>query len=57
MGDKDRAISLLYRAVENGFRDAKKLKDEPAFSELQTDERFLKLVETMAAAQPGSGMN
>jgi len=57
MGDKDRAISLLYRAVENGFRDAKKLKGEPAFSELQTDERFLKLVETMAAAQPGSGMN
>ena len=57
MGDKDRAISLLYRAVENGFRDAKKLKGEPAFSELQTDERFLKLVETIAAAQPGSGMN
>jgi Tfp pilus assembly protein PilF len=56
MGDKDRAISLLYKAVENGFRDTKKLKGEPAFTELQTDERFLKLMETMAA-QPGSGMN
>jgi tetratricopeptide (TPR) repeat protein len=55
IGDKDRAISLLYRAVENGFKDAKKIKGEPAFSELQTDERFLKLMETMA--QPGSGMN
>ena len=57
MGDKDRAISLLYKAVESGFRDAKKLKGEPAFTELQTDERFLKLMETMAASQPGSGMN
>jgi Tfp pilus assembly protein PilF len=55
-GDKDRAISLLYKAYESGFKDTKKIKEEPAFGSLLEDERFLKLMETMAASpQPSSG--
>jgi tetratricopeptide (TPR) repeat protein len=54
VGDIDRAISLLYKAVEGGFKDAKLLKTEPAFSGLQNDERFLKLLESMAANQPAA---
>jgi tetratricopeptide (TPR) repeat protein len=51
-GDNDRAISLLYKAYESGFKDMKMLKAEPAFNSLHEDERFLKLLETMAANQP-----
>lgn len=49
-GDKDRAISYLYRAYEEGFKDIEKLKAEPSFAALLEDERFLKLLETMTAS-------
>jgi tetratricopeptide (TPR) repeat protein len=51
-GDNDRAISLLYKAFESGFKDAKMLKAEPAFNGLHEDERFLKLLESMGSNQP-----
>jgi len=51
-GDKDRAISYLYKAVEEGFKDLDKVKGEPAFALLLEDERFQKLMETMGAAPP-----
>jgi len=54
-GDKDRAISLLYKAYESGFKDIQKIKSEPSFSGLLEDERFQKLIQTMAANQSGSG--
>ena len=54
-GDKDRAISLLYRAYEAGFKDAQKVKSEPAFSGLLEDERFQKLLVTMTTPG-GSGI-
>ncbi len=54
VGDKDRAISFLYRAYERGFKDTEKIKAEPSFSGLLDDERFQKLIQTMTA-QPGSG--
>jgi tetratricopeptide (TPR) repeat protein len=54
-GDADRAISLLYRAYEAGFKDTEKVKTEPAFSGLRQDDRFLKLLQTMSTPA-GSGM-
>jgi hypothetical protein len=55
-GDKDRAISMLYKAYEDGFKDIEKIKKEPAFNELVDDERFQKLMQTMATNQNGSGI-
>jgi tetratricopeptide (TPR) repeat protein len=54
-GDKDRAISLLYRAYESGFKDAQKVKTEPAFSGLLEDEKFQQLLAKMSTPA-GAGM-
>jgi tetratricopeptide (TPR) repeat protein len=55
VGDKDRAISLLYKAYEDGFKDVDKIKKDPAFSDLLDDERFQRLMQTMGSNQNGSG--
>jgi hypothetical protein len=47
-GDKDRAISYLYTAYDNGFKDVEKIKAEPSFATLKDDERFIRLIETMS---------
>ena len=53
-GDKDRAITFLYKAYDEGFKDIQKIKAEPIFATLEQDERFVKLIATMtAAAVPG----
>ena len=49
-GDPDRAISYLYKAVEEGYREIDKIKSEPAFAVLAQDERFVKLMEAIGAA-------
>lgn len=41
-GDADRAMSLLYRAVEEGFSDRALLAD-PVFELLDSDDRFVRL--------------
>ena len=46
-GDKDRAISFLFKAVEEGFKDVEKIKSEPAFMVLADDVRYQQLVDTM----------
>jgi Flp pilus assembly protein TadD len=46
-GDKDRAISYLYKAVEEGWKDLEKIKTEPAFLALADDVRYQQLVDTM----------
>ncbi len=51
-GDKDRAISYLYTAYDNGFKDVAKIKAEPSFAPLKDDERFIRLIETMSAPVP-----
>ena len=48
-GDKDRAISYLYKAAEEGFKEIEKIKNEPAFAGLIEDERYTRLMEAMAA--------
>ena len=47
-GDKDRAISYLYKAVEEGFKDFGKIKEEKSFAILLEDERYARLMETAA---------
>jgi hypothetical protein len=50
-GDKDRAISYLYKAVEEGFKDLEKIKTEPAFMVLADDVRYQQLIDTMLRPQ------
>jgi hypothetical protein len=47
-GDKDRAISMLYKAFEDGFKDVDKIKKDPVFAGLADDERFQRLILSMA---------
>jgi tetratricopeptide (TPR) repeat protein len=49
IGDRDRTMSFLYRAVEEGFDDAAMLASEPDFGILAEDLRFVQLV---ASLQP-----
>ena len=51
-GDKDQAITFLYKAVDAGFRDVAVLKAEPSFSALAADERFNRLLETLTNRTP-----
>src|SRR5262245_34351882 len=46
-GDKDRAISYLYKAVEEGFKDLDMIKNEPLFMVLADDVRYKQLIDTM----------
>jgi tetratricopeptide (TPR) repeat protein len=46
-GDKERAITYLYKAVEEGYKDLEKIKEEPAFTILAEDVRYQRLVDTM----------
>jgi tetratricopeptide (TPR) repeat protein len=43
-GDKDRTMSYLYKAVEEGFKNDEMLRGDPAFSLLADDERFIQLL-------------
>ena len=43
-GDKDRTMSYLYKAVEEGFKNEDLLRGDPAFSLLVDDERFIQLL-------------
>jgi tetratricopeptide (TPR) repeat protein len=46
-GDVDRAISYLYKAVEEGFKDIEKIRTEPSFALFAGDERFTRLLESL----------
>jgi len=48
-GDKEQAMSFLYKAVERGFADLKALKEDRAFALLADDERFTRLLENMSS--------
>jgi len=48
-GEKDQAMTYLYKAVDAGFDDVKSLKAEPAFAALASDERFARLLDRMSA--------
>ncbi len=48
-GDKERAISYLNRALDEGFREFEKIKGEPAFASLAGEEGYSKLLDRIAA--------
>jgi Tfp pilus assembly protein PilF len=50
-GNKESAISYLFRAVDEGFKDLDKIKNEPAFMVLADDVRFQQLIDTMLTRQ------
>ena len=52
-GDTDSAFSFLMKAVDAGFDNVKMLKEEEAFKGLAADERFERLLKTMAERKPG----
>ena len=49
-GDKDRAMSFLFRAVEEGFDNTEMLAD-PAFDILADDARFVQLMASLGSEQ------
>ena len=49
-GDKDRAMSFLFRAVEEGFDNTEMLAD-PAFAFLAADARFVRLMASLGVKQ------
>jgi hypothetical protein len=53
-GDKDQAMTFLYKAVDAGYDDLKTLKAEPAFALLAADERFTRLLDTLSRRNPTS---
>jgi tetratricopeptide (TPR) repeat protein len=44
-GDKERAISYLNRALDEGFKEFDKIKDEPVFTALAAEEGYVKLMD------------
>jgi tetratricopeptide (TPR) repeat protein len=53
-GEKDTAFSYLMKAVDHGFTDAKMLREEEAFKTLVADERFERLLKTIAERKSGN---
>ena len=48
-GDKERAISYLNRALDEGFKEFDKIKTDPAFRVLSGEEGYTKLMDRIAA--------
>jgi tetratricopeptide (TPR) repeat protein len=48
-GDKERAISYLNRALDEGFEDFDKIKKEPAFTVLVAEEGYTKLMDRITS--------
>jgi tetratricopeptide (TPR) repeat protein len=56
-GDKERAISYLNRALDEGFKEFDKIKSEPAFKALAAEEGFLKLMDRIAASSASNSQD
>jgi tetratricopeptide (TPR) repeat protein len=56
-GDKERAISYLHRALDEGFTQFEKIKDDPAFKVLAAEEGYLKLLDRIAALSASNTQN
>jgi tetratricopeptide (TPR) repeat protein len=51
-GDKERAISYLNRALDEGFEEYDKIRKEPAFVVLAKEEGYVKLMDRIATLNP-----
>jgi tetratricopeptide (TPR) repeat protein len=56
-GDKERAISYLNRALDEGFTEFDKIKNEPAFTALAKEEGFIKLMDRITALISSNAQN
>jgi tetratricopeptide (TPR) repeat protein len=56
-GDKERAISYLNRAIDEGFKELEKIKAEPAFVALAAEEGFIKLMDRITDLTPPNTLN
>ncbi len=56
-GDKERAISYLNRALDEGFSDFEKIRMEPAFAGLAKEEGFTKILDRMASQTTSNNEN
>lgn len=48
-GDRERAISYLNRALDEGFRDFDKIRTEPVFKVLAMEEGYIKLLDRITS--------
>ena len=48
-GDKERAISYLNRALDEGFKEFDKIKTDPVFHALSAEEGYIKLMDRIGA--------
>ena len=48
LGQKDKALSVLAEAIQQGFRQPEKMNTEPALQPLKSDPRFAELLEKAA---------
>src|SRR5215831_14001508 len=48
-GDKERAISYLNRALDEGFTEFDKIKTDPLFAVLAMDEGYTKVLDRIAS--------
>jgi tetratricopeptide (TPR) repeat protein len=53
-GEVDTAISYLFKAVDAGFQDLKMLRDEEAFLKIAADERFERVLKSIAEKKSGN---
>jgi tetratricopeptide (TPR) repeat protein len=51
-GDKERAISYLNRALDEGFVEFDKIKTEPVFQALATEEGYMKVLDRITPPTP-----
>jgi tetratricopeptide (TPR) repeat protein len=56
-GDKERAISYLNRALDEGFSDFDKIKTEPSFMSLAKEEGFIKVLDRIASQTTSNTQN
>jgi Flp pilus assembly protein TadD len=53
-GNADLAISFLFKAIDAGFNDEKMLRSEEAFKPLVADERFERMLKSIAERKSGN---
>jgi tetratricopeptide (TPR) repeat protein len=56
-GDKERAISYLNRALDEGFSDFEKIRTEPAFAVLAKEEGFTKVLDRINSQTTSNNQN
>ena len=56
-GDKERAISYLNRALDEGFSDFDKIRTEPAFAVLAKEEGFTKVLDRINSQTTSNNQN